>query len=186
MSKPRDSQRSKLYAAEREAFPEMDTTPEYTTNDECKAYVDKVLGRAVVKRHYPRLVERGVEVRRPNMGQRRALAHAGLSWDGQYVISLPRWARSRTVILHELAHQATRFQGAAHGWQFAAAYLKLVRTMLGVEAEAKLKAAFRKHRVRWTQPKRRQLTVEQREAMRVRMAELRARKAELAAATQQQ
>jgi hypothetical protein len=54
-------------------------------------------------------------------------------------------------------------------------YLKLVKNVLGPEAHDRLKGCFKEFRVKYTKPRaKRQYTDEEREAMRVRMAAMRA------------
>jgi putative metallohydrolase (TIGR04338 family) len=163
----RDSQRKKLYDAERAVFTDF-YKPHFTTVQECQAFVDSVLARKRVQSHYKR-AKRPVLVR-PGHGARSAFGGYGH-------VTLPRWARSRHVILHELAH-ALEPAGAAHGWQFAQCYLWLVRQALGVEAAAKLEASFKAHKVRYRKPRtRKPMTQEQREAATVRLAAARAKRA---------
>jgi uncharacterized membrane protein len=65
-------------------------------------------------------------------------------------------------------------KAAGHGWQFAETYLLLVRHVMGVDAHDRLKAQFKEHRVRFREPKkRRELSEEQRQALRERLYEAR-------------
>jgi hypothetical protein len=69
---------------------------------------------------------------------------------GYGVIKMPLWSRSRTVILHEVAHCLTPNHYAAHGPEFAGVFLFLVRQVMGAEAGAKLLESYRtKPRVRY-------------------------------------
>jgi len=83
-------------------------------------------------------------------------------------------------MLHELSHlvvslEHPRSECAFHGWQFCQVYLNLVRNVLGPEAHDRLKGCFKEFRVKYTKPRaKRQYTDEEREAMRVRMAAMRA------------
>lgn len=96
----------------------------------------------------------------------------GCSWarGGRFRLTLPQWARSEAVVLHEMAHAAT--PGAGHNWPFAAAFLSLVQTFMGKEAAKVLKASFKECRVKYKAP--RKLTPE-------RLAQLRALGQRLAA-----
>lgn len=84
----------------------------------------------------------------------RGTRHAYSAYDPRrhgVLFSFPRWSRSLPVVIHELAHPASlRRHGmiAAHGPEFAAAYLCLVDRHLGGAACASLEAAFERHRVR--------------------------------------
>lgn len=173
----RDNQRKKVYTAEREVFGANANTAKIgmplPTVGDVDRYVCVVLNRKVVARHYntnrPVLVVDG-------RGTRRAMAYGG------YKISIPKWARTEWVVLHELAHilewrdrARTGVRTASHGWEFAAIYLFLVKTMLGKDTADLLKASFRKHRVKFSKPRlKRQLTPEQIAILRERMTLARA------------
>jgi putative metallohydrolase (TIGR04338 family) len=174
--RPRDSQRSKLYAAEH-AIP---GGKRYTTVAECQAFVDSVLDRKLVQRHYPSAMDERwyhdgrhyrIEVR-DGRGHRNATGCAGTR-----IIQAPKWARSQRVLLHEMAHVLVGQGVAAHGWEFAGCYAFLVRQVMGKEAEAKLLASFKARKVRWRKPRAgRTLTPDQREAAVERLAVARAAK----------
>lgn len=67
-------------------------------------------------------------IERPHWGQRRALAHS------DHRITLPRWARNRWVVLHELAHRLTPYD-EAHGPRFVGVLIGLVcRHIEGLDA----------------------------------------------------
>ena len=77
----------------------------------------------------------------------------GFAWrylNGNAVLNLPRWSRSKLIILHELAHVITPDCGcyASHGSEFCANYLELVRRWIDKDTHAALKDSFREHRVK--------------------------------------
>lgn len=184
----RDSQRQKLYNAER-AVPFGVT---FDTVEDCQRYVNKVwaspwtLRRFVVSEHtrqeikaHPNAAdyilskaqERKPPIVRPGHGSRSAFYRLG-------TITLPKWARNERVILHEIVH-ALRFRHVwnhtepPHGWQFANTFLELVRHFMGREAHDTLKASFRKHKVRFRPPRpKRQLTPERLAALRAQAARM--------------
>lgn len=84
----------------------------------------------------------------------RGTRHAYSAYDTRrhgVLFSFPRWSRTLPVLLHEIAHPASlRRHGmvAAHGPEFAAAYLCLVERHLGAAARDCLGAAFARQRVR--------------------------------------
>lgn len=160
----RDTQRSKLYAAERDAL--IAYSKPLPSVKDVEEYLRKQMRRATLKRRYGDAVDLKVWPIRvtDGRGTRHALAH------GTRKISLPLWARHEWVVLHETAHiiherlaitpgwrQGDRTRelagGAAHGWQFAAVFLDLVRFCMGAEAGDALKVAFKARRVRF-KPKR--------------------------------
>jgi hypothetical protein len=132
--RPRDSQRSKLYAAE--AI--FHSAPDFKTVDQCQAYVDSVMAsRWVRARWQQRIVVKD--------GRGHVNATGGTS--GQ--LQLPLWSRQRLVILHEMAHVLTPYRYAAHGPEYAGVLLSLVHHVLGAETAAKLRASYKEHRVRY-------------------------------------
>jgi putative metallohydrolase (TIGR04338 family) len=139
-ARPRDSQRSKLYAAERTVragrrFPDLAA---------CQKYVERVLESSFWAARHPGIAK--IEVR-----DGRGRRHAG-SYDHAQRIALPRWARSERIILHELAHQSTPVTCAAHGPEFTRNYLDLVAHFMGPTSAAELGATLRAHRVRTSAP----------------------------------
>lgn len=149
MKRPRDNQRSRLYASEWECFgwPKM----EFDDIDELSEYVWKVLSNHWVQQKYElarKMVNGEVKLKISNgSGQRRALARRtdDLMW-----ISFPRKTRARHIVLHELAHILTPMEFAGHGREFARTYLSLVRIIMGVEKEKQLKAAMKKHKCKYS------------------------------------
>ncbi len=125
----RDTQRSKVYAWEAVAVRELAHSSlydaEFETLEQCIEFAQpiwrKERGRLGLAR------QRAPSIERPHRGQRRALAHA------DHRITLPRWARSRWVILHELAHRLTPGD-EAHGPRFVGVLMGLVSRWLDYDA----------------------------------------------------
>lgn len=182
MTGARDMQKAKLYRAEREAFGfGFSAVVRYDrhsgrhssemTLPDCEAFIDKVCCDAWVRRTFGTIA--------PRVADGRGTRIARGSPDR---INLPRWARTKPVILHELAHGLTRKaygpSPAPHGWEFASVYLRLVQHFLGKDRADQLRAAFKKHRVR-TAPKRtRPMSDEAKAILRARLAGYRAAAAE--------
>lgn len=173
MTRERDSQRSKVYRAEGASKVKgkfLGTIPEI------EAYLERVFSHEWFRRHFP-------HARRFTVKDGRGRRAAGGSGYGfRAVITMPKWSRFETIILHELAHGLTELEwgrGTAwHGWEFCETFLKLVYHYMGREAGDKLKASFKEHRVRFRKPRRgRKLTPEQREAAVARLAAAREAKA---------
>ncbi|UTU07890.1 hypothetical protein CcrC1_gp204 [Caulobacter phage C1] len=147
MKEERDSQRSKLYKAERVLEP---MSSRLETVQEMDTFIRKVLQKAPIQARYASEARRSIEV---GDGRGRSRT-AGGDRDG---IAVPRAGRTQWIVLHEVAHTLTmRRYGthiAAHGWQYAAVYLDLIRFGMGAEAHRTLKESFKAHKVRWT-PKR--------------------------------
>lgn len=175
MTRPRDTQRSKLYAAERVAFPRSADEGRLSL-EECQAYVDRVVGSASWKGQFEeRRSPFGVDTyaRVTVKDGRGSGAARCISY---FEISVPTDMRREWILLHELAHVATqRLYGwnevPWHGWEYATVYLGLVRRWLGADAHDRLRAAFRAGKVRYNAPRQgRPLTPEQREAAIARLA----------------
>ena len=166
----RDSQRQKIYDSEHGA----DHGERFKTVGECQAYVDRVLARKRLHKKYPRLARMEIEVQ-DGRGRRSGVAQTvGL---GHRIIKLPLFARTELYICHEIAHHLVSRGCAPHGWEFAMAYLAIVREMLGKERHDALRAEFKKRRVRFREPSSRSLSPEQRAAAAERLAAARAARA---------
>ncbi len=168
-----DTQRKKVYEAERAAFVGPAAGESYGWGclyrdgdlGEIRKLVKKITASATWKKLLADAGTRSVTIEiADGRGTRAARGGHGF-------LNLPRWARTLPVILHELAHVSAPWAG--HHWPFAAAYLTLVARFLGAAERDALKAAFKAHRVRFTPP--RQISPE-------RLAQLRALGTRLAAA----
>ena len=132
MAKVKD-QAGRLYAAEEMSGIKYGDS---MTLQECQKFVDKVLSRKYI------LEKHGIQAQRPILvldgrGCRKASATFR---HGNRVIKLPRWARGKYVILHEVAHHLTDLNG--HRAEFASCLLDLVRHFLGKESADALQGAF--------------------------------------------
>jgi putative metallohydrolase (TIGR04338 family) len=140
-----DQQAERLYEAENSVFSFRDPRNYLGTVPAVEKFLDHVVSSAWFLDRWP--VMEGVEVQlHDGRGSQSA-------WASPNVISLPRWARRKLVVLHELAHVVTwTCYGAckpAHGRTFARVYLMLVWRVLGQEAARELHWAFRRHGVRF-------------------------------------
>lgn len=99
---------------------------------DCQAYVDAVCEAE------------GVPTHRITDGRRARSASA--LWDGS--IRLPRWARTRPVILHELAHHLRPSGTAGHGPEFCRVYLVLLARYYSEEGAQAVERAFQQHKVK--------------------------------------
>ena len=132
MPKVKD-QAGRLYAAEELSGIKYG---EALTLKECQKFVDKILARKYVLDNY------GIQAQRPiivldGRGRRKACA---TFHQGRRAIKLPRWARGKYVILHEVAHHLTDLNG--HRAEFASCLLDLVRHFLGKESADALQGAY--------------------------------------------
>lgn len=180
----RDSQRGKLYKAEREALQKL-AKPLPTVQD-IERYLKRQSKRTTLSSRYGNavdVIDWKLQVT-DGRGTRHGYAH------GSYKIGMPLFARNDWYTLHEWAHiihsristawfgpngrrhldVGSRTQelkgGAAHGWQYAAIYIDLVHFCMGKDAADALKASFKKHKVRFRPKQKRVVTPEQIERLR--------------------
>lgn len=165
--KTRDTQRSRVYKADHalDKYGRLETVPEI------ERFVRKVWKSKRVQAAFRRATK-WTPVVEDGRGRRRA----GGGYTG---ITMPKWSRTKGVILHELAHTVMHREGyeddPAHGWRFCRTYLLLVLYALGREAHDDLKAAFKANRIRFTEPrKRKPLSPERRAELAERLAKARA------------
>jgi len=154
-----DKQQNRLYLSESQA--ELKSTPDFKTVAECQKYVNKVLNsKAVLEMFSSKEIHQGALVITvlDGRGYRRAVATT--DGRGGLVIQLPKWARSKYVILHELAHhleksysvnnwresikigQTDPIARQSHGARFTATLLFLVKRELGKETHDRLATAL--------------------------------------------
>lgn len=144
----RDTQRSKVYAAERA----LKDAPDFETMDQVHRYVEGgVFESTWFKNRFPQVTflatHNGGGARKARGGPCYRRAGSGLLIQGVYM-NLPRWARSKLVILHELAHGLTPVTCAAHGREWCQIYLELVGRFMGTETATRLRDSFKAHGVR--------------------------------------
>lgn len=138
----RDTQRKKLYAAEwastRQQTVSKLAQKHLSTIQGVEIYVHEVQRYAWFQRRWSQhmiQVERG-----------RGTNALSSSWMNR--IRVAKWGHTEHIVLHELAHILTPNRYAAHGPEFAGVLLFLVRRMMGKEAAAELRAAFKAKGVR--------------------------------------
>lgn len=132
MKRPRDNQRSKVYAWEKHATGHFTDRALFDTIAECDAWMAPIW-----RKERGRLGLAGAaapRVERPAWGQRRALAHQS------HRITLPRWARNPWVMLHEMAHRLTP-SDEAHGARFVGVLIGLVSRHDGRDAQYLMRLA---------------------------------------------
>jgi len=150
MRRPRDSQREKVYAAEREAFNTDFSRPEdheMRTLASLEETVRLILATPAVRERFkyaPSFVK--IEATR---------AHRGTAY-GTRRIKLPRFARrpaNYAYLLHEVAHILVSSElgttSAWHGREFAATMIFLADYFMGQTVAERLRDAYRKHGVKW-------------------------------------
>lgn len=149
MTRPRDSQKSRLYAAEYECYGWAKM--EFQSMPELEEYLWSVLENRHVLSKYKmaRDIVAGTQKLKVSAGQghRRALVRFELA---HISVTFPRKTRCKWIVLHEIAHMLTPREAAAHGREFARTYLHLVKLFLGKDTEKKLKAGMKKHKCKYS------------------------------------
>jgi putative metallohydrolase (TIGR04338 family) len=163
---PRDSQRSKVYAAEEfvrtlfdraaehgsraiEFFGTQMTLPpegRFGSVESVQRYVDDVLALPAVREHWPTISPLRVRARRA------ATAAHYENPGGAGVIAVPDrdtadWAMRELVVLHELAHHLCQAQ-PPHGPEFVATICRLTELVMGPELGHVLRVVYAKEGVR--------------------------------------
>jgi putative metallohydrolase (TIGR04338 family) len=156
----RDTQRSKVYAAEQFVRTLFDRAAEHGSRvvdffgtqltlppegrfasvESVQTYVDSVLNHPSVQLRWPALLPISV---RPRRGA--TAAHHELR-DGEAVIAVParaRWALRELVVLHEIAHHVCDTQ-PSHGPEFVATFTELAGLVMGPEVEHVLRVVYLK------------------------------------------
>lgn len=103
----------------------------------CQAYVDHITSSAWFQTRWGK---RAFSVRHKVYGR---------ATGGWNKVTLPPWARTEHIILHEMAHSLVPDSCADHGPEFAATLLTLVRYAMGAEHAATLRASYKEHRVKY-------------------------------------
>lgn len=165
----RDSQRSRVYKADDSLKPFAEPLPSVK---DVERFVKHVWQSKRLHNEWTKCRPDWLPYVKDGRRCRRALGGAG-------GITIPRWARSSDIVLHELSHTITqRHFGrivAGHGWQYCSIYLKLALWFMSREAHDALKASFKTHKVRFTEPRKRPpLSVEQKAVLVERVAMARA------------
>lgn len=145
-----DTQKGKLYQAHWDALPINDVVG--TTVKDVQAYVDRVANLTWFRRRYgtKRIIvefKRGQGGFNPQYSDRIVIGQNATGMHG----STPGAAK-RTV-LHEMAHTIVgHCEGNWHGPEFARVQLELVTFEFGAEIGQKLRAAYKKNRVKVGSP----------------------------------
>ncbi len=152
--KLRDSQRSRVYAAEG-LLPDFHTAGKLLSEvADMEKYVASIYAQAW-------FIDRWRGLQAPTIRPGAGARHPFFTAAGN-TITMPRFCRSAQQLLHEVAHACIWYDCARrrypdgvadHGREFCMVYLDLVRHYLGVPAHDRLREAFRTAKVRY-KPKR--------------------------------
>jgi putative metallohydrolase (TIGR04338 family) len=138
--RPRDFQRSKVYAAE-QSLKEM-TSVDFSSADEQVAYTKHVATSSLVRALWPAYRGDRIEVR---IHRGHATSRA---WVATNKIAFSKQHRSKMIVLHELAHLVCPIT-ARHGPDFVHAYLQLVKAFMPMDVYIRLKSAMDERNVKW-------------------------------------
>lgn len=149
MTRPRDTQRQRVYDAEAVLKP---LAKELPTISDIEAFARKLLARKRLRNDLWVIANRTYKMdsigenrlfRVPKVKDGRGRRRAG---GRSAYITMPKWSRNDWITCHELAHSITeRIWGPltpAHGEQFCGAYLLLVKHGMGQEAYTTLRRSF--------------------------------------------
>lgn len=149
VSRPRDSQRTRLYRAEEEALPYANT---FDHLDQADDFIWDLTHTRWWRRRYPYLGGVTAEWASANKRAGSWLTLAATVDDSGIVEFNPEIVPTERVLIHELAHFATGQEFAGHGPEFARTYVELVRYCLGPTFGSALLRAFRRRRVKVAAP----------------------------------
>lgn len=134
----RDSQKSRLYAAEKEF--KNGPHPEYRKVAQIEEFIAEMIATKWWQARYPHITRIRVKDGRGT----RIARGSSQTWQ----ISLPLWARTREIILHEVAHVLTPDELPAHGREYAQIYYDLLLQFCGPETADKFVIGCIEHRVK--------------------------------------
>lgn len=137
MSRPRDSYRSKVYAAESAVYgaPCDGMVPDLPELSEVVTFVREVGASEWWPRIWLPRVTDGRGSRRPR------------AFPGQSRISMPRFARTRCMVIHEMAHLIQPRHEASHGQAWVKLYLTGLRDVIGGDTARRLSIEFARRNV---------------------------------------
>lgn len=175
-----DSQRQKVYDAENAVFrgaPAADRPAWYVKANE---ELSEREAQRIADRLTAWLRSKGYRVTTPRVEVTRRGTRASAFWRSGRLRLQESWPH-RWVLIHEMAHLVTGLpdgdRDLAHDWhhghQFCATYLVIVRHELGTEAHKALRLSMKDKRVKYTPPRSRPMTDEQRAEAAARLAAIR-------------
>jgi len=148
VTRPKDSQRGRLYTAEREAFRAFPGLADVATPARYERRVRDIMASKWMLDTYPSAVCAG------EVWCEFSAAMGGANATSRRIRTGER-SMNEWVLVHELAHvvhqrlpYAETWDPIGHGRQYAEIYVTIARRFLGAEAYKALRAAFRKHRVK--------------------------------------
>jgi len=150
--RPRDNQRKRVYDSEN-ALGKTTCGGRLESVSEIEDFVNKIVRSRwmnTIARKNGNYYVHSVEIK-DGRGTRNGFAYR-YALSGHAVLNLPRWSRSKLVVLHEFAHTLTPDRYAAHGPEFCANYLDLVKRWIDKDTHAALKDSFQQHRVSFRRP----------------------------------
>lgn len=165
MAKQKDTQRGKLYKAERDVFTHHPgrvirsdpnaTLGQYKFGTAMKPHQvqelqDKIWMSKRVRARFN--LDARFGERRKRITYRVTRGRGGAYSEGGRITYKGDGALLDWIIVHEMAHEVAP-AAAWHNWEFCDAYLYLVRTFIGAEAAEVLKASFKRHKVAFTKPR---------------------------------
>ena len=161
----RDSQRSKVYAAEKIAFDwkygELDPRFDVGSIEGAQAIAEAVWTSRTILDEYDATRARNVPIIKQAHGKRKN----GCYWHERNEIHLARVCGLKWYVLHEVAHALVpeSEDRAAHSHEWVACYLDLVRVFMGKRYAEALIEAFKIKRVQYKPKRAYTISAEERE-----------------------
>lgn len=140
----RDSQRQRVYDAEREAFTTDGHFKEVFSFHETKSFV-----AAIIQSSYYRELNGWKRIKVKD-GRRCRNAYY---YPCQRAVTFPKWSRNKYVVCHELshalAHRILKNESGGHHGTFCAVYASIIGEMVSLTDALRLIEMFDKHGVRY-------------------------------------
>jgi putative metallohydrolase (TIGR04338 family) len=112
--------------------------PKFNDLPETKKYIEGVMASPFWREHF-----KGVNLLKLGDGRRRAHPCGGPWWGYDGIsLKLPRFSRTKMIVLHEMAHGVQPRDTAWHGPEFCQIYVALVYRFMGFDRGEELRKAF--------------------------------------------
>ena len=138
----RDSQRSRVYKAEKE----IPHGRVFNSVKEIQDFCDRMTSSKWWQATYPNILKINV-----GDGRRRSSA-SGVRSGNTIKIAMPKFSRNELIVIHEVVHGLKKAGEAWHGKEYCGEYLKVVRHFMGVASSKALLDAFDRNGVIYTEP----------------------------------
>lgn len=143
----RDYQRSKVYAAENKALDMFPAVAKARDMEWCEDFKKEIMDSEHWKKH-----KGWAYVNLHHGAGHRSAGYYSARRGKQRTVTLPKFARSKAMMIHEFAHaltDRTHKNASGHGTYFCGHYIALVQELLGRDRGEHLASHFKDHGVRF-------------------------------------